>query len=251
MKSNNIKQGAQWMRTATLDEYGVPTKSGVPIKKSPLQFSKKYTVGDKLQKIFSIKGLIPKPLFKQAPACLRFEISEESYDDTIGMMLRVMEKSEALFNEVFKNSKSIWIILQFYSAVKLKPNKLPNGFQDLIGDCQYKINPTDIYQVKEHRRTKDEGVGYFYFYAIQKKPDFNLIKPIIWAAGGFDIGIHPRAEVQAFFIDFEKEIIFHLYDDRGLDIVSNKKEALQECYKKYSKWILEHNRKEIDEIFGQ
>lgn len=215
-----------------------------------MNFKKKITIDKKLQKTFSFQLPIPKPLFYQKPARLRFEISEEMYQNKKAMMREVMEKSEALFKEVFKHSKKMWILLQFYAPKKLKENKLPNGFSDLIEKCKYKIQASDIYEMKEYRRTKDEGSGYFYYYAIEKKPNFNLIKAIIWAIGGFDIGVHPSSEVQAFFIDFQKEIIFHLYDDRGLDIIANKKEVLQKCYEKYSNWILESNRSEIDKIFG-
>lgn len=205
-----------------------------------------FTISKRLKDIFSISGRISKPVFHLAPIRLRFKMSEETYEDKIGMILRVMNKAQAIFDAVFKDSKNISIILDFFSPKRIKNNQLPQSFKDLIEECQFQISLKDIQEVQEIKR--DEG--YFYTYLLKKKPDYNFIKPIIWAIGGKEIGIKPTADVLAFFIDLEREIIFHLYDDRGLDIVANKKETLLDCYHKYSNWILESKRKEIDQIFG-
>ena len=42
-----------------------------------------------------------------------------------------------------------------------------------------------------------------------------------------------------------------MYDDRGLDIVSNRNEVLKPIYSKFSSWILEINRREIEDNFSQ
>ncbi|WP_084064712.1 DUF3885 domain-containing protein [Paenibacillus stellifer] len=47
-----------------------------------------------------------------------------------------------------------------------------------------------------------------------------------------------------------RNTIFHFYDSRGLDIVSNSKEALKELYLKRNEWILNYDRERIDSIFN-
>lgn len=52
-----------------------------------------------------------------------------------------------------------------------------------------------------------------------------------------------------FLFDVENHVMVHLYDDRGLDIVSYDKNTLIPIYKKLNTWILDYDRKQIDKIF--
>ncbi|MCM3639930.1 DUF3885 domain-containing protein [Priestia aryabhattai] len=44
-------------------------------------------------------------------------------------------------------------------------------------------------------------------------------------------------------------MIFHLYDDRGCDILASNKESIRFLYEEYNNWILDYNREEIDLLF--
>jgi hypothetical protein len=55
---------------------------------------------------------------------------------------------------------------------------------------------------------------------------------------------------EVYLINLDKRIIFYMYDDRGLDIITNSKDALTPIYDKFKNWILESNRDKIDEIFS-
>jgi len=54
---------------------------------------------------------------------------------------------------------------------------------------------------------------------------------------------------EIYFINIDKKIIFHMYDDRGLDIISADKETLRPIYKAHNNWILDYDRKQIDKQF--
>lgn len=54
---------------------------------------------------------------------------------------------------------------------------------------------------------------------------------------------------EIYFINTDKNLIFHMYDDRGLDLVSADKETLRPIYKKHNDWILEYDRECIDNQF--
>jgi len=41
----------------------------------------------------------------------------------------------------------------------------------------------------------------------------------------------------------------HLYDDRGVDVISTHPNNLKALYKKYNEWILDYDREMIDAIF--
>ncbi|MGO4110003.1 DUF3885 domain-containing protein [Paenibacillus sp. YAF4_2] len=73
----------------------------------------------------------------------------------------------------------------------------------------------------------------------------NLIKAIC----NTDMGLKPNVKHEVFFVNISKEIILQIYDDRGCDVISTNREQLRSVYKEFNDWILEYNRKEIEENF--
>jgi hypothetical protein len=59
----------------------------------------------------------------------------------------------------------------------------------------------------------------------------------------------PRTEGEVYFIQREKEMIFSMYDDRGLDIIGTNKETLEPFYIKYNEWLLDYDRDKMDGVF--
>ncbi|MBY9077121.1 DUF3885 domain-containing protein [Paenibacillus sp. HN-1] len=66
-------------------------------------------------------------------------------------------------------------------------------------------------------------------------------------AGSF-IGLFSPYDI--YFVNKSRNTIFHFYDSRGLDIVSNSKETLKELYLKRNEWILNYDLERIDSIFN-
>jgi hypothetical protein len=79
--------------------------------------------------------------------------------------------------------------------------------------------------------------------------DWSNYKGLLKAKGNQDFSIKPYVTDGVFFIDPKRHIIYYLYDDRGLNVISNNKEALLPLYNKYNSWILDYDRALIDHIF--
>ncbi len=60
----------------------------------------------------------------------------------------------------------------------------------------------------------------------------------------------PRTDDYVYFVNRTRNIILHMYDDRGLDLVALRIDDLRPVYDKHEAWILDHDRKQIDEIFS-
>lgn len=54
-----------------------------------------------------------------------------------------------------------------------------------------------------------------------------------------------------YFINVRDNLLFHLYDDRGADVVSMDKEILRPLYIKCNNFILDHDREDIDRVFAE
>lgn len=59
----------------------------------------------------------------------------------------------------------------------------------------------------------------------------------------------PRISDDLYFIDPEKHVNLHMYDDRGMDVIAAEREALRRIYSTLNDWILDYDRKEIDDTF--
>ena len=52
-----------------------------------------------------------------------------------------------------------------------------------------------------------------------------------------------------FFINTKAEILYHLYDDRGLDVVAIDKMTLLPIYQNYHTWLLDYDREAMKKVF--
>jgi hypothetical protein len=74
-------------------------------------------------------------------------------------------------------------------------------------------------------------------------------RQLLKAIAHTDFLIHPYISNQCFFINTTKHTIYHMYDDRGLDLVGESKESIKDIYNSFSNWVLDYDRKAIDESF--
>jgi hypothetical protein len=61
----------------------------------------------------------------------------------------------------------------------------------------------------------------------------------------------PSADGRIYLYNETKGILFHMYDDRGCDVFSSDIGTLLPLYHLHRKWILDYNRYEIDNLFGE
>lgn len=59
----------------------------------------------------------------------------------------------------------------------------------------------------------------------------------------------PEVGIDTHFTNVTKEMIYHLYDDRGCDVIASNKENLLPLYEDLNDWILDYDPEEIDHIF--
>jgi len=75
--------------------------------------------------------------------------------------------------------------------------------------------------------------------------DDKLLKEIIKA----DIGGCGALASSVYFLDKTNFVLFHLYDDRGLDLVAADKELLRPIFEHFNNWILDYDKEQINKTF--
>lgn len=72
---------------------------------------------------------------------------------------------------------------------------------------------------------------------------------LLWCSAGGDLGIRPIAFVETFLIDPSRQIMMHLYDDRGMDLTASSPESLRATYEAYDAWLLDYDRERMALLF--
>ncbi|MFD1337140.1 DUF3885 domain-containing protein [Oceanobacillus iheyensis] len=88
------------------------------------------------------------------------------------------------------------------------------------------------------------------FYLKCKTADIKYIQ-MIKAICNQDMGMKPNIFHRIYFINIRTNTIFHIYDDRGCDVIAVKPKTIEHVYKGYNDWILDYDRAEIEKVFNR
>ncbi|MFF2480457.1 DUF3885 domain-containing protein [Paenibacillus sp. NPDC058071] len=189
-----------------------------------------------MKDFYSNRLQLESPLFYNADFGIRFEIgnpdpsvSDEAYEE------QVHHRALALFKDVHQADDDILIVVNVYLLRKgIKPVRRK------VFDHSFR-NPQVLRSlncVSIHKADDEEDEGWeSYQYVLQCKASDLKHHKILF---------NPH---QMFIINRTRHTIFYFYDNRGLDIVSHSRDALQELYLKRNDWILNYDRESIDAIF--
>lgn len=216
-------------------------------------------MSDKLQSFLdqSFHGLeLAPPLFYSWESGLRFEIANPklSYTEP-GYLAQAFERSKSLFDAVFDVEDEILFVADI-ATWRHSPfiHKKPiNIYRKYIrqANALYDLK----LQVLETTEEEDDEIATFRFsYACRKK---DIRYPQLLQAICYEDFGHPStilknqkgSSCQIYFVNLSKKLIYHLYDDRGCDIIAADKDEMEYLYEKYNDWILDYDREKIDALF--
>jgi len=205
---------------------------------------------------FFPKLKLQKPLFYNWKYGLRFEIGLESLsimkDSEKGVLnleyfQKALNRAKELFQYVFDEDDEMILVCQRYSENRQKIKKYSFCFTAIKNIKQKKVESfklRDLY-VEDGYDTKQEHWHRIAVHLRTCELDYtDILRRLTYT----DFGAYGP---EVYFIHKNKNIIFNLYDDRGLDIIAAQKEDLEDIYQKFNSWILEYDRQEIDRMMKQ
>lgn len=194
------------------------------------------------------------PLFYEWDVAIRFElgnplmfgINKEQY------MERVYFRSLQLFKALHDQEDEVLLITQAYFADKPK-HKVKNlnlyskyiKKQEPIRSLRLEILPDLDYEPTELSDPKNNMYRYWTKCKVEDLKFSQLIKAIC----NHDVGVKPMITHRVYFINISKKTIFHIYDDRGCDVISASRQELMDIYKEFNHWILDYDRDRINNVF--
>ncbi len=201
----------------------------------------------------NFKGLrLRKPLFYSWDFGLRFDL-QVGETNTDEYFEEVTRRASAIFETAFDNSDNVFLVFMDF---KYKRRKI--RFSNFTFKQIDNLQKTEISYSKEFRLYEpDDKFDIRNIAIIELTSDRIHYKNILRAIGHTDFSSRqPRLDSnwfftskEVYFINIDKKLIFHMYDDRGLDIVSADNETLRPIYNKHNDWILDYDREQIDRQF--
>jgi len=194
---------------------------------------------------------LKQPLFYNWPIALRFNLQYGEVGTT-SYFQEVVHRATKLFDEVFEPTDSLFFVLTDYRYKRRKIH-----FKNFCFQCIRQLKKDDISfsilrQLYNH--DKDDVYNRAVVLTTAGRLDFVSLLSAI-AHKDFpeqrpQLGQELLSSKDIYFININKRIIFHMYDDRGLDILAAAKEDIIELYQKYKDWLLDYDRQQMDATFG-
>lgn len=203
--------------------------------------------------IDNFNGLqLKKPLFYRWNYGIRFNL-QVGDTNTDEYFKEVTRRASTIFKTAFSNSDQLIFVLMDYKYKRRKIRFLNYSFKQIN-----RLEKANIYYTKEVRFYKpNDKLNIRNIALIKLRTEQINYKNILTAIGHSDFeprqprldnhGVFTSKEI--YFVNLDKKLIFHMYDDRGLDIITADKETLRPIYKVHNNWILDYDRKQIDEQF--
>lgn len=155
------------------------------------------------------------------------------------MFLCAMSKAQDLCNEVFSEDDTLGVCLSFYGGKTLL--SALSLFKD-VEDCGLKIP-----KGSECWCEPGSEKGDYRHFILFNVPRSSLTS-VLWGAIAQDLGVRPRIRGSIYVFSLESGVLVNPYDDRGMDIISPNRQLLNRLYHKYNSWLLDYDRKAMDDV---
>ncbi|MCA1060153.1 DUF3885 domain-containing protein [Rossellomorea aquimaris] len=208
-------------------------------------------------------GLILRPpLFYSSEFGLRFEISMPGEEHINKENLKqIKERTTSLFDHVFHDSDDILLITDVNTVeedrfLEKRPTKVYQKYirhKDTLYKLQYKLLPWVFQHVDDEE--DDNMVTHRFILPCQKR---DIRYQQLLMAISYEDFTHPtqllkgfqHAGLEIYFVNVTRKIIYHLYDDRGCDIIASDKEDIRSLYNDRNDWILDYDRQRIENMMN-
>ena len=194
------------------------------------------------------------PLFYSWDIGIRFELGVEwkrDYDyPNNPYILRCYKRAITLFESVHSPTEDIFVVIDVNDPVKGK--NIKHQLQNFRLYVKKPLLFSLKYQELPYIFPEDDEEGTYKTHRFTlkcKTSDFKYVS-LLKAICNQDMGLEPRIFHRVYFININRKTIFHVYDDRGCDLLATSSATIRDVYSRYNDWILDYDRPEIEKVFN-
>ncbi len=194
-------------------------------------------------------------LFYGAKWALRFELGGD-WDVEGGQvprMLQALDRARAVTEAVFGESRTVEAVIRTWGRRRTGPRS--STFRRLAA---MGFRPKPVYEGRYRHPDDEAGEPYTHFF-LAGPTRLSDRATLIWDACASEIGVEPASplvgvdsigQFVSLLVDFERGLLVHVYDDRGMDVIAVDREALRPLYARFNDWLRDHDRARMDAILA-
>lgn len=200
---------------------------------------------------FSEQWLAP---FRSSPYSLRFELGGETFgnDAPVPRFVQAFGRATEVAQEVFDGSRQMFGIVAAHpdSAIDIFA-PAEDGFEALAA-AGFRLEPVIEWEAAMWPdQIEEEDRQTCRWRAYDLSGDAVQRDVLLWCSISYEMAVRPKAPVASFLVDFNRNILLHVYDDRGMDVTALDREVLLHTYRSRDAWLLDYDRKRMIEAFSE
>ncbi len=217
-------------------------------------FTMKQTIQEELKRLLPNTGI--DSIF--GDFSMRFELGGEGNSDSSKRIEQATERGIEIYNQLIGENEIIIVVEEWedswinFEKDKVKENYLHKVLKNydlkrIKGPFEQSYYEEDsdgkmVERIFEDTLECDLSIGKIIL-------PLNEVKEIIRGIASLEMGGENFITQRVYFFCPKNNTCFNIYDDRGCDIWSKTVKELKPIYENLNSWILNYNRKEIDEMF--
>ncbi|MEK4048585.1 DUF3885 domain-containing protein [Bacillus sp. FSL K6-2839] len=192
-------------------------------------------------------------LFYQWPFGLRFEVADWSLGEESVVLEKAGDRALKIVRYAFDPEDDILFVTDVYTQHEHELTK-----QKLLVYQKYvrqQVRNRLRHELLTYVRPElDEPLTLERFTLTCQLQDIRL-RPLLQAICQEDFYapnqiMKGKLDNEIYLINLSKQMIFHLYDDRGCDLIASDSERLRPVYEGLQHWLLDYDRAQMDRLFA-
>jgi hypothetical protein len=176
--------------------------------------------------------VLAPPLFHSWPIGLRFELGASLEGDR--RIEQAVARAVAVYEGLFASSDEAMIVGSLWPPF---PADAARIFDLIPGDAGVSFEPGGLDASFED----DTELPLVQAYIQVQARDLDYRTLVRWAVNS-ELGAEPALPWQVFILNLSRQLIYYLYDDRGLGVVAAARDNLIQAHRQFHDWLLEHDR---------
>ncbi|PRS48353.1 hypothetical protein C6Y00_13035 [Bacillus sp. GBSC66] len=197
--------------------------------------------------------ILTPSLFYQWPFGLRFEVADWSLGEESVVLEKAGDRALKIVRYAFDPEDDILFVTDVYTQHEHELTK-----QKLLVYQKYvrqQVRNRLRHELLTYVRPElDEPLTLERFTLTFQLQDIRL-RPLLQAICQEDFYapnqiMNGKLGYEIYLINLTKQMIFHLYDDRGCDLIAADAERLRPVYEGLQHWLLDYDRAQMDRLFA-
>lgn len=196
--------------------------------------------------------------FKSSKYSLRFELGGEtlrSSTQPVPRFLQAFDRARAIADAVFATDQALSGVVGFWEIGEFElfhpEAEAGQTGLDSLAPIGFPVEcPTASWAGVPPFFGEEDGVMWNWnAYDLAGRRDLRDV--LLWAAVASEMAVGPKAPVACYLYAPDSNVLMHVYDDRGMDLIALGSEPLVRIHRQFDDWVLDYDRPRIEAVFGR